>query len=644
MAEFKGLSPAKCIVIASSLACEPNLPAFRTLKATRPEIFDLELTLRILLTFLPETLDPQGYFDLIVELTCCNVPLIPQEAAPIETTLISRLSEDEAQRKLQYLHIQHLRNAPNELAADTIENLVIRFLISRASRIMRETGLIILVIRSVTPFLTRSQDLRSWFTSAVLPLLRTQLDKVSQTSPPTSRMKARNSSDLGITAVRDVDALEGLENICGTLEYLAQQKGGQLPPYVEPLVSDLTRNYIESSGPGSSSRISFKKAMAVLSALRKSYPRSQTFRQMSALLSASHSLSYYKMANEDGSQLGVNGVLDKEDPLAPVEKALRQNFGSYTNLDDMIEIGEQLIIATTLSEFSNQSTEIVETETQRRLRHVPQRATSMCIESALSQDDFETAYSYVVNRLGTPSVSELTKSEEVEDDISWRAAFNAGRYRTLPKASESARNTTALLSRHLEQRMELLAHALSLAPASALPDVLAAWRRCEEELLTVLSREAEEEQAADDSAERLPYGPTGSRTMPGSLEPSLDTETGYSVQPRRKDIGRGATEEAPMGLFDVARGVAASLSRHASGNTKAMPDKSGPAAHAVKPGPGQATQGEFDEWGEWGDEEDSEDNKGERVRKRDMVTNALTGSLVSGVGWVLGANPIDHDR
>jgi hypothetical protein len=31
----------------------------------------------------------------------------------------------------------------------------------------------------------------------------------------------------------------------------------------------------------------------------------------------------------------------------------------------------------------------------------------------------------------------------------------------------------------------------------------------------------------------------------------------------------------------------------------------------------------------------------QRVRRRDMVTNAVSGGLASGLGWVLGATPVD---
>ena len=43
-------------------------------------------------------------------------------------------------------------------------------------------------------------------------------------------------------------------------------------------------------------------------------------------------------------------------------------------------------------------------------------------------------------------------------------------------------------------------------------------------------------------------------------------------------------------------------------------------------------------------EDDDEDAEGEegRLRKRDMVSNMVTGGLASGIGWVLGAQPVNR--
>jgi hypothetical protein len=68
-----------------------------------------------------------------------------------------------------------------------------------------------------------------------------------------------------------------------------------------------------------------------------------------------------------------------------------------------------------------------------------------------------------------------------------------------------------------------------------------------------------------------------------------------------------------MGLFEVARGAAMAIHKNAF------------------PLRGAAEQVD--------DERPlSPDSEG-RVRKRDMVSNMVTGGLVSGIGWVIGANP-----
>ena len=88
------------------------------------------------------------------------------------------------------------------------------------------------------------------------------------------------------------------------------------------------------------------------------------------------------------------------------------------------------------------------------------------------------------------------------------------------------------------------------------------------------------------------------------------------IQPKRKELGRGATEEAPMGLFEVARGAAAAFGRSTS--------RQAPKTFA-KP---------------VGDDDDlAGTDAPERQRKRDMLANAVTGGMVSGIGWMLGAKP-----
>jgi hypothetical protein len=78
-------------------------------------------------------------------------------------------------------------------------------------------------------------------------------------------------------------------------------------------------------------------------------------------------------------------------------------------------------------------------------------------------------------------------------------------------------------------------------------------------------------------------------------------------------------EEAPVGLFDVARGAAAAFSRTAFPLRGAEIKVSSASSEA------EGSVG-------------SEAEHAQRVRKRDMVANAVTGGLASGLGWVLGTS------
>lgn len=212
----------------------------------------------------------------------------------------------------------------------------------------------------------------------------------------------------------------------------------------------------------------------------------------------------------------------------------------------------------------------------------------MCVEAALSENDFETAYSFAVNRL-VSMASETVDTGEVRDVI-WRTCFQAGRY-TSPYAIIAGENTThgGKVLRVVEMRMELLAQALRVCPPHALAGVLAAWRRCEEELRVGLKEDEEEEERHA-------------------------AWWGAGAPPGRKT----AENEAPMGLFAVARGAAQAL------RVSAFPLSvvGGGDLHGIDRG--GAVDEQVDE---------------HRTRKRDMVSGMVTHGLASGLGWVLGAQP-----
>jgi hypothetical protein len=91
-----------------------------------------------------------------------------------------------------------------------------------------------------------------------------------------------------------------------------------------------------------------------------------------------------------------------------------------------------------------------------------------------------------------------------------------------------------------------------------------------------------------------------------------------------------------VGLFEVARGAARAISKNA------FPLRSAAGAGFEKPGGQNLSSIDSSTGG--GDARASAnraDGEVGRVRKRDMVSNMVTGGLVSGIGWVLGAQPVN---
>ena len=363
------------------------------------------------------------------------------------------------------------------------------------------------------------------------------------------------------------------------------------------------------------------------------FPESNAFQQANALLSATHSMSFYSLVLEHGVPFQPVNIRAHKDPMSLVGKILSQNQHSYTKLDDLLDIGRNLVLAGfTPGELDNSLPHFVSevdgnTDQDHLLLTSRRRITSMAIEAALSEGDFDTAYSYIVNRLSptvpTPSKGLNTEPDNNDlenqdaDDVSWRAAYLAGR---------SANPNSSSLHR-LEQRLELLSLSLLVAPSSKLPEILPVWRSVEDDVNACLACEA----LAEDTHDRK--GDRGSSTLPGAFVPSLaELDKAANDKSRRRSRATTVAEEAPMGLFDVARGAAQAFSKNA------FPLKAATAGE----GAGDANTNVRNMSSPIGSDNGG-DGK-ERIRKRDMVASAVTGGLASGIGWVIGAPPAANNR
>jgi protein transport protein SEC39 len=368
---------------------------------------------------------------------------------------------------------------------------------------------------------------------------------------------------------------------------------------VERTILDAALASYDNASNGNKTRGGIKKASEIIIKFRSHFPQSQQFPAIWNLIQATHSLSYYSLTLQHGVPLLPVNIRVHPDPISLIDKVLKQNSGSYTKLDDLLGIGRDLVNAG-LIKFTDPTDPSKYIPHDEALSQVERSITAKAISASLDEDDFDTAYSYIVNRLSAMS-PDISTSNLPGVDLLWQAAYQAGRYQPKNKDGPSQ-------LRRLEQRMELLSQALQLAPPSSLQEVLSTWRSCEIDLNKALKEESREEDVWQAKGDRIiPGGFSHHDLAPKSTKPRENTRKAFD-------------EEAPMGLFDVARGAAAALSKSAFPlrAQREAPSMSSSQELAAGSEPGSPSQGEG------------------RIRKRDMVSNMVTGGLASGIGWVIG--------
>ncbi|KAG5948456.1 hypothetical protein E4U60_001877 [Claviceps pazoutovae] len=340
-------------------------------------------------------------------------------------------------------------------------------------------------------------------------------------------------------------------------------------------------------------------------------PSSAGTKRIRALLKATHALSGYRLVLRAGESVSPVVLRVHSDPISIVGKILAQNPGAYTRLQEFLEMGINISEAGLPCHSVHLTASSLTTEQLQTHKEVSERRiTALCIQAALSEEDFETAYSYVASRLGTQAGNASSAAQHVMDDWSWRAALQAGQYVRTERSKKPTHLGTASGNptiRHLQQRLECLATALRVAPTSELQDILQSFRRCEEQLDSAVKEEATNEAAWDAEADagRLP----GSFDRPLFDERCLSRTLNASAASRQMD-------EAPMSLFDLSRATA----RVAQKNLSIMSGL-------------KSISGDVGLVGQ-----ELHDESNQRVRKRDQLREAATGTLVSGVGWLIGAN------
>ncbi|KAI0016733.1 secretory pathway protein Sec39 [Xylariomycetidae sp. FL0641] len=344
--------------------------------------------------------------------------------------------------------------------------------------------------------------------------------------------------------------------------------------------------------------------------LGESHPASK---RIEALLRATHALSDYRLVLKKGEPFTPVVLRVHADPISIIGKVLEQNPKSYTKLLDCLEIGRNMVDAGLLNQEKTGLSKGISKSFADQHWVVEKRITAMCVDAALTEDDFETAYSYVVNRLAPQSgPANADASASAVDNYSWKAALQAGKYRRTARTVKPTHIGTAsgnLDIRHLEQRIECLSTALRIAPPATLQEILNVFRKCEEELHAAIQAEEEQESAWDDQGDLQAMPGAFSSTVPAGVVRS------GTAKPSRH------AEEAPMSLFDLSRASMARAQRNFSALSSLQRSENARSDEA---------------------QEESDSSGQPKVRKRDQLREAAVGTLASGVGWLIGAQPADR--
>lgn len=174
------MSKAYVILEAVRLFSNASISALQQLIARHAEILKLELVLRILLTYLPESTEPETYVDFLRKLLHGDLGASLDDADG-SLSIQHEISELEARQRVRRLHLLPIAD-PQHSYDESMDSFTL-FLLHRAFRIDAETGSIPLVAQLVEPFLGRSIYLRTWAVSTLLPILRLDYEYYSYGEP-----------------------------------------------------------------------------------------------------------------------------------------------------------------------------------------------------------------------------------------------------------------------------------------------------------------------------------------------------------------------------------------------------------------------------------------------------------------------------
>lgn len=165
------LSPAKLVLLAVHCAVNSDIDSLTTLAARHGTVLRKDLLLRILLTYLPETLPSSRYVEFVDQL---ESGVFPDTAnLDVDCSSVEDLTEDAAAKKVRKLRLLPLASPEAaEFSGVSSDDPLSLFLLRRSYKVDEEAGLLDELPALLLPFIDHSPCVRTLLVSTILPLLR----------------------------------------------------------------------------------------------------------------------------------------------------------------------------------------------------------------------------------------------------------------------------------------------------------------------------------------------------------------------------------------------------------------------------------------------------------------------------------------
>ncbi len=166
----KELSPAKVLLLAAYLAAQSDIGKLASLALQNAFILRPEILLRVILTYLPETVEPCAYTEFLCDLL--DGQLRAQAEFELDTSYVDTLSDEIATKKAKKLRLQSLSRQKDQAGNGESDDVFREFLFQRAYRINTEVGALSQLPELLQPFIDYSSPIKLWAASTVYPFVR----------------------------------------------------------------------------------------------------------------------------------------------------------------------------------------------------------------------------------------------------------------------------------------------------------------------------------------------------------------------------------------------------------------------------------------------------------------------------------------